>query len=602
MPDQNICFEWKVVSGPENTANRNDNDSDEQTDEAVALALFELSNRLQAGEDLTLDQALATYPDFAQDIRELWGTMVVASAVGKFRANEAAEQFVASNDTLDRLMREPQPANLGENESEKIAASLPTTFGDFELLEELGRGGMGVVYRARQISFNRFVALKLILRGSLATREERLRFRSEAEAAACLDHPYITKVYQYSDDGQHAFLSMQLIEGCTLLQFLQTSPAPTVIADVLAKVASAIQYAHDRGVLHRDLKPSNILIDENLNPHVVDFGLAKHHVKGSINDANTGNAVDPLTITGAIVGTPAYMAPEAACGRGAEIGPASDVYSLGAILYYCLAGQAPFVGKSPLDTLLMVREQDPIPPRNLRATADRDLERVALKCLQKPVDLRYNSAGELATELQAFVKNEPLVATSGRLSDVWSRMFRETYHANVLENWGLLWMWHALILFIACFATDLMYWTQTGTRWSYFFLWCGWFGAWATVFWLVRRRMGPVTFVERQIAHVWAASLITSVSLFALESYLALEPLALAPMLGVISGMVFLVKAGTLSGTFYIQSFVLFLTAFPMAWYPTWGHTLFGVVSAGCFFFPGLKYYRQRRRSESLRL
>jgi serine/threonine protein kinase len=577
--------------------------SEEGSEEAVALALFELSNRLQAGEDLSVEQAVQAYPRFEQDIRELWGTMVVAQAVGKFRAKEAAEQLASSSDTIDRLMLDAQGDLQASDEVEgsEVETRLPATFGDFELLEELGRGGLGVVYRARQISFNRFVALKLILRGSLATREERLRFRSEAEAAACLDHPYITKVYQYSDDGRHAFLSMQLIEGCTLLQFMLTEPAPSVIAEILSKVASAIQYAHERGVLHRDLKPSNILIDENLNPHVVDFGLAKHHVKRTVTESNDA-PLAPLTDTGAIVGTPAYMAPEAACGRGGDVGPASDIYSLGAILYYCLAGQAPFVGKSALDTVLMVREQDPIPPRSIRPGADRDLERVALKCLQKPADLRYPSASELAKDLLAYVKNEPLVATSGRFTDVLSRMFRETHQANVLQNWGLLWMWHAWILLVTCVATDVLYWTHTGSRWNYFLLWSGGFCAWAAIFSLVRRQMGPVTFVERQIVHVWAASLISSMSLFGLEIYLGLEPLALAPMLGIISSSVFLVKAGMLSGTFYIQALVLFITAFPMAWYPSWGHTLFGVISAGCFFFPGLKYYRQRQRNESLRL
>jgi serine/threonine-protein kinase len=294
------------------------------------------------------------------------------------------------------------------------------------------------------------------------------------------------------------------------------------------------------------------------------------------------------------------MAPEAACGRLGDVNASSDVYSLGAVLYYCLTGQAPFIGKSPLEVVLMVREQDPIPPRRIRPTANRDLERVALKCLQKPSDLRYRSAGELAQDLLAYVNNERMVATSGRFSDVLSRMFRETYHANILENWGMLWMWHALILLVACFATDVMYWSGIGDRWGYFVLWCVGFWAWAAVFWVVRRRMGPVTFVERQIAHVWAASLMASVALFGLETYLDLPALTLAPMLGVISGMVFLIKAGILSGTFYIQALVLFLTSVPMAWYPDWGHTLFGFVSAGCFFFPGLKYYRQRRRNERL--
>lgn len=579
-----------------------DEPAPDDADEALAVALFDLSNRLQAGEELSLEQAVSLYPDYATDIEELWGTMVIADAVGKFRQQEIAEHLQSRSDVIDRLVQQSPFPSMQDEASGAEISELPAILGDFQLLQELGRGGMGVVYRARQISLNRMVALKLILRGSLASREERLRFRSEAEAAACLDHPYITKVYQYSDDGRHAYLAMQLIEGCTLIEFLKTKPSAATVAEIMAKVASAIQYAHDRGVLHRDLKPSNILIDKDLDPHVVDFGLAKHHVKGSVNQPAEQPTLEPLTQPGAIVGTPAYMAPEAACGQRSDVGVTADVYSLGAILYYCLAGQAPFVGKTPLETLLMVREQEPVAPRELRSNADPDLERVALKCLQKPEDLRYASAGQLARDLLAYVKNEQMMANSGRLTDLLSRMFRETYHANVLENWGLLWMWHALVLLVACVATDLFIWTGTGNRATYFIMWCVGFGAWAAVFWLVRRRMGPVSFVERQIAHVWAASLLTSISLFGLETYLGLEPLALAPMLGVISGMVFFVKAGILSGTFYIQAMVLFATSVPMAWYPDWGHTLFGVVSAGCFFFPGLKYYRQKRRNDAMAL
>jgi len=572
----------------------------EVDEESVALVLSELSERLLSGQAVTLDSAIAEFPEFEVDIRDLWGTLVVTDAVGRMRLEEAQKDVpldkkdIPESTSIDGFLNQSK----GQDDLPPV---LPKTFGDFELLEELGRGGMGVVYRARQMSLNRIVALKLILRGSLASDDERIRFRSEAESVARLSHPNIVKVYQFSEMGNHQFLCMEYVEGQTLSQFLKPDTSAELIASILATVAEAIQYAHEQGVLHRDLKPSNILIDNEGVPHVVDFGLAKHNVSGTLA-SNNGK---PLTRSGSILGTPAYMAPEAAGGTRGDVGVSSDVYSLGAILYYCLAHQAPFVAKTAVDTLLLVLEQEPLPPRAIRQNVNRDLEMVAMKCLQKPTDLRYHSAGALADDLYAFLNNESMLARSGQVADILARMFRETHQANVLENWGLLWMWHSLVLFMACIATDLVHWSHvdnSASGWRYFLLWSFGFGTWATVFWILRRRMGPVTFVERQIAHVWAGSLIAIGSLFLLEMYHGLPALLLAPMLGIISGMVFLIKAGMLSGTFYIQAVALFLTSIPMALFPDYGHTLFGFVSGCCFFFPGLKYYRQRLANEAKQL
>ncbi|MGE0761297.1 MAG: serine/threonine-protein kinase, partial [Pirellulaceae bacterium] len=338
-----------------------------------------------------------------------------------------------------------------------------------------------------------------------------------------------------------------------------------------------------QGVLHRDLKPSNILIDDEGRPHVTDFGLAKR-----ISDPGT------LTRTGAVIGTPSYMAPELAAGARGVVGPSSDVYSLGAILYHMLTGRPPFQATSPVDTVLMVLEQDVIPPRVVNPQANRDLEMIALRCLQKPVDLRYDSAERLADDLEAFLADEPISARSGQFLHVLSRMLRETHHATVLENWGLLWMWHSLVLFIACLLTNALHWGGYRERWYYIVLWTLGLGLWAAVFWWLRRRMGPVTFVERQIAHVWAASLVAIGMLFFVETALRLPVLHLSPILGLISGMVFLVKAGILSGLFYVQAIVLFATSLPMAWFPEVAHLLFGVIAALCFFVPGWKYHQQR--------
>jgi len=528
----------------------------------LARLLVELSERVRGGEVIDIERQCQLRPDLAAELRELWGVVLVADAVGSH-----AQELAGDGEDL--------------NLTDTIVT--PRRLGDFVLLEEIGRGGMGVVYLAEELQLKRQLAVKMILRGSMASEGDRERFLAEAQAAGRLDHPGIVPVYQVGQAGGRMFFSMKYIDGPTLAERLQQGPMkPTEAADLLAKVSRAVDFAHQHGVLHRDLKPSNILIDRNGQPHVTDFGLAK-----LIADPHS------MTDPGSVLGTPAYMSPEQAAGSG-EIGPASDVYTLGGILYHMLTGEPPVQAKSPVDALMKIIEQDPVPPRQLNRNADPDLEIIAVRCLQKPPDLRYPSAAALADDLEAYLNHEPIAARSGRFTQVLSRWFRETHHATVLENWGLLWMWHSLALFIACLSTNTLYWSHVQNRWAYFGLWTAGFGTWAAVFWVLRRRQGPVTFVERQIAHIWAAALIGIVALFPLESYLGLPPLKLSPVLGLIAGMVFLVKAGILSGRFYIQAAALFLTAGLMAVLPDFAHLIFGAVSAACFFLPGLKYYRQR--------
>ncbi|MCA9175327.1 MAG: serine/threonine protein kinase, partial [Planctomycetales bacterium] len=356
-------------------------------------------------------------------------------------------------------------------------------------------------------------------------------------------------------------------------------------ARIVATIARAIHSAHQQGVLHRDLKPSNILIDEQGEPHVMDFGLAKQHTSD----------IASLTHTGAVLGTPAYLAPEQAAGNRRQVGPGVDVYSLGTILYHMITGRPPFQADSPVEMVMMVREQDPPTPRSVAPGVERDLEMITLRCLQKPPDLRYATAADLAADLEAYLKDESISARSGRLAQVVSRLFRETHHAPVLENWGLLWMWHSLVLFSVCLCTQVLVWTGDFNRWHYVWLWIIALWGWAGIFWTLRKKMGPVLFIERQIAHVWAASMIAIAGLFPLEYALGLQTLTLSPALPLVTSTVFIVKAGMLSGTFYFHAAALLLTSAAMVIWKDYSHLLFGIVSAATFFFPGLKYYRRGR-------
>jgi serine/threonine-protein kinase len=560
-----------------------------QRDERLAALLAGLVEQSRQGKEPDVEALARENPDLAVELRELWAVVGMA--------DDLALCDGAGSDDPTIVPWSPQIAGAGAQAGDAAASG---EFGGYELLEKIGEGGMGVVYKARQKGLGRIVALKMIQRGALASNADVARFRAEAAAAAHLEHPQIVPVYDVGEQDGQPYFSMKYISGSTLAKKLANGPlAPRDSALLLLPVCRAIAHAHQQGIIHRDLKPSNILIDADGQPLVSDFGLAKR-----IDVERTANeppGAETLTRTGAILGTPSYMSPEQAAGSRGTVGPASDVYSLGAILYQCLTGRPPFQAASAFDVVMMVLEQDPVLPRLLNPRADADLEMIALKCLQKPAELRYRSVAELAEDLAAYLANEPISARSTNVTQLVSRILRETHHAGVLENWGLLWMLHSLVLLVLCILTNWLQWRHVESRVPYVGIWVVGLGAWAGVFWSLRRRAGPITFVERQIAHVWGASMIASGLLFVVETLLGMPVLTLSPVLPLIGAMVFVIKAGILSGAFYFQAAANFAVAITMAWIrhtglPDCGLTLYGLVAAASFFIPGLKYYRQRQR------
>jgi WD40 repeat protein/tRNA A-37 threonylcarbamoyl transferase component Bud32 len=386
-------------------ADQANNPSSQRVDAIIAAYI----EAVEAGQAPDRQELLARHPELAAELAAF------------FADHDKVQQMA------EPLRADVEPKTLPPRETVPSPGAVLRYFGDYELLDEIARGGMGVVYRARQVSLNRVVALKMILAGQLASEADVQRFRTEAENAANLDHPNIVPIYEVGEhDGQHYF-SMKLVDGDNLAQVISRKGAKAQSSEeagtsslrswrlcvkLLEKVARAVHYAHQRGILHRDLKPGNILLDTQGQPHITDFGLARR-IEGGAG----------LTQSGAIVGTPSYMPPEQA---RAEKGltTAVDVYALGAILYELLTDRPPFQATTPLDTVLQVLEQEPVPPRWVQPQIPTDLETICLKCLQKEPSKRYATAADLADDLGRFLAGEPIAARPvGRLERVskWAR-------------------------------------------------------------------------------------------------------------------------------------------------------------------------------------
>jgi hypothetical protein len=384
-------------------------DAREQCLHAIIAVYLEAD---QAGQHPCRQELLDRHPDLAPEL----------------------QAFFADHDNLKRWAEPRAAAPRPAGAPRAPAAGTQVRYvGDYELLDEIACGGMGVVYRARQRSLNRLVALKMIRAGVLASAAEIQRFRGEAEAAANLDHPNVVPIYEVGDYQGQPYFTMKYIEGGNLTQHVpRLLDEPQAAAQLLATVARAVHHAHERGLLHRDLKPANILLDAQGQPHITDFGLAKR--VASLGEAG-------LTQSGAIVGTPSYMAPEQAAGRTSALTNVADVYSLGAILYELLTDRPPFKAGTPLDTLRQVVEQEPKRPRASNARVPPDLETICLKCLRKEPHARYASAEQLAEDLERFLADRPIRARRPsplERTRKWVRRHKRVAACAIVLGLGLL--------------------------------------------------------------------------------------------------------------------------------------------------------------------
>jgi serine/threonine protein kinase len=477
-----------------------------------------------------------------------------------------------------------EPPTVAYHESHGSGAWIEPgkNFGDYEILKEIARGGMGVVYKARQVSLDRIVAIKMILPGPRANPDDLERFRLEAEATAKLRHPNIVTVHEVgSIDGQ-PYYTMDFIDGTSMSQRIAPGPLPgRMAARLIMIVARALHHAHTHGILHRDVKPSNILLDADDEPHVTDFGLAKRLGGDSCH-----------TRTGAVMGTPSYMSPEQAAGKTKELGPACDIYSIGAVLYELLTGRPPFRSETPVDTIMHVLEREAAPPRLLNPKVDRDLETICLKCLEKDAKQRYASADALAADLNRYINGESISARSFNMLDRLGRALDRSQYDVEFQNWGSMLLWFAAVVFVTQLATfGLMqagasHWLTKTCRFMEFCLI-------GVVFWRHRKRnLLPTSVAERQLWTIWIGYIAATLVVFSFNQLLFSHGILAAgpdapkhwlelctyPAAAVLSGIGFFFMGSSFWGRCYALGVGFFALAVAMTFRLDWAPFEFGVA------------------------
>jgi serine/threonine-protein kinase len=476
----------------------------------------------------------------------------------------------------------PEAEVVGQVFATVPGGALPDVPG-YKVLAEIGRGGMGVVYKAWQIKADRLVALKMVLAGELASAGEIERFMAEARAAASLNHPNIVTIYEVGEHAGRHYFTMRLLPESSLADQVARGPLPARrAAEILLTVARAVHHAHQHGIIHRDLKPANILLEAG-QPHVTDFGLAKRL-------GETGR-----TRSGTLIGTPGYMAPEQASGRGKEPTAATDVYGLGAVLYALLTGRPPFQAETLLDTLAQVLDQPPAPPRLLNPKIDPDLETVCLKCLEKDPGERYASAEELAEDLGRYLRGEPVEARPPSWAQSLSRELGKRREILDPQSWGRLTLFGAALTVATHVAVFWM--TRPGGPLFLFGPWVALHGvltALAGWYFLTRRRQ-PFTTDERNLVAIYGYFIATALALSA-----AAYPwdrgsiLGVYPPLALLFGLYHFVVGRLYWGPMYLSGLIYLLLAAVMKLSPEWAPLEFAALTGVQALAYGLVLHRHR--------
>ena len=476
----------------------------------------------------------------------------------------------------------PKAGGAGKPQEGCLAAGTVVS-DEYEILEQIGRGGMGVVYKARQAALNRLVVIKMILAGEHAGESARQRFRVEAEAAARLEHEGIVRVYGFGSQAGLPYLVMEFVEGGSLKDRMDGVPWPSRQAGWLVeRLARIIQSAHEKHIVHRDLKPANVLLTPQDQVKITDFGLAR------LLDESSA-----LTQTGEVLGTPSYMAPEQARGLSKGAAEAVDVYALGAILYELLTGRPPFRGTTTGDTLLQVMADKPVPPRLLNSKIERDLETVCLKCLEKDPDQRYASAAALADDLARFRENRSILARPAAWTDILLRgLGQRRWVARTI--WGRIALALGVVsLLFNCAVYVLLqtqqpkevWWISVGLFWL--------LSAYIVVYYL-RPRFHALTPAERHVLAIWGGLTLATMSLWVAIDMPYDERLLTTfyPAVAVMMGSGYFVEGSIYWGRFYLLGLAFFALAIVMHFTPEWAPLEMAVFSGGSLAVIGWQLLR----------